>query len=124
MMLASDGAGRGYTRRIWISREDYRSSPAGSGSGDGRAGPGGREIERGLPRTRSPRRSGMGTVVHRRLLDLESEQVTPQITRRLLWGQRLMAAYLEFKRGAVVPVPKSEHVHLTHCITGLMRFTL
>src|SRR3972149_5533853 len=108
MMLASDGAGRGSTLRIWISREDYRSSPAGSGSGDGRAGPGGREIERGLPRTRSLRRAGMGTVVH----------------RRLLWGQRLMAAYLEFKRGAVVPVHQHEHEQLTHCISGLIRFTL
>src|SRR4030067_72442 len=101
MMLASEGAGRGSTLRIRRSPGDYRSSPAGSGSGDGRAGPGGREIERGLPRTRSPRRAGMGNVVHRRLLDLESEQVTPQITPRLLWGQRLMAPYLEFKPGAV-----------------------
>ncbi len=66
----------------------------------------------------------MGSVVHRRLLDLESEQVTPQITRRLLWGQRLMAAYLEFQRGAVVPIHQHEHEQLTHCISGLMRFTL
>src|SRR3970282_2083278 len=124
MMSASDSAVRGSTLRIWISREDYRSSPAGSGSGDGRAGPGGREIERGLPRTRSPRRSGMGCGGHRRLLALEAEQVTPQIPRRLLWGQRLMAAYLEFKRGAVVPVHQHEHEQLTHCISGLMRFTL
>lgn len=66
----------------------------------------------------------MGSVVHRRLLDLESEQVTPQITRRLLWGQRLMAAYLEFQRGAVVPVHQHENEQLTYCISGLMRFTL
>src|SRR3989304_6063020 len=124
MMSASNGAVRGSTLCMWISREDYRSSPAGSGSGDGRAGPGGREIERGLPRTRSPRRSGMGSVVHRRLLGLESEQVPPQTPRRLRWGQRLMAAYLEFKRGAVVPVHQHEHEQLTHCISGLMRFTL
>lgn len=66
----------------------------------------------------------MGVVRHHRLLDLEAEQVTPVISRRLLWGQRLMAAYLEFKRGAVVPVHQHENEQLTHCLSGLMRFSL
>ncbi len=66
----------------------------------------------------------MDSVIHRRLLDLEFEQVTPQITRRLLWGQRLMAAYLEFQQGTVVPVHQHENEQLTYCISGLMRFTL
>lgn len=66
----------------------------------------------------------MASVVHRRLLDLEAEQVTPQMTRRLLWGERLMAAYLEFKRGAAVPVHQHENEQLTYCLSGLMRFTL
>ena len=64
----------------------------------------------------------MGSVVHRVLLDLEPEALTPQITRRMLWGQRLMAAYLDFKKGAVVAVHQHENEQLTYCVSGLMRF--
>ena len=66
----------------------------------------------------------MKSVVHTRLLELEPEPLNPQMTRRMLWGDRLMAAYLEFKKGAVVPVHQHEHEQLTHCLSGLMRFTL
>ncbi|MDQ7820645.1 MAG: cupin domain-containing protein [Armatimonadota bacterium] len=66
----------------------------------------------------------MADLVHRRLLDLESEALTPQITRRMLWGDRLMVAYLEFTKGAVVPVHQHENEQLTYCISGLMKFTL
>ncbi len=66
----------------------------------------------------------MKSVVHKRLLELEAEPLNPQIRRRMLWGDRLMAAYLEFKKGAVVPVHQHENEQLTYCISGLMRFTL
>jgi quercetin dioxygenase-like cupin family protein len=64
------------------------------------------------------------SVAHHRLLDLEAEQLTPQIKRRMLWGQRLMAAYLEFQRGTVVAVHSHENEQLTYCLSGLMRFAL
>jgi quercetin dioxygenase-like cupin family protein len=66
----------------------------------------------------------MASVVHRRLLDLDAEALNPQITRRMLWGDRLMVAYLEFKKGAVVPVHQHDNEQLTYCISGLMKFTL
>jgi quercetin dioxygenase-like cupin family protein len=66
----------------------------------------------------------VATVVHRRLMDLTAEPLNPQMTRRMLWGERLMAAYLEFKKGCVVPVHQHDNEQLTHCISGLMRFTL
>ncbi|HEX2711273.1 MAG TPA: cupin domain-containing protein [Candidatus Acidoferrales bacterium] len=66
----------------------------------------------------------MKTVVHKRLLELEAEQVNPQITRRMLWGDRLMAARPEFKRGTVVPIHQHENEQLTYCISGLIRITL
>ncbi len=66
----------------------------------------------------------MKSVVHKRLLELEAEPLNPQMTRRMLWGERLMAAYLEFKKGAVVPVHQHENEQLTYCLSGLMRFTL
>ncbi|HLJ61895.1 MAG TPA: cupin domain-containing protein [bacterium] len=61
--------------------------------------------------------------VHRRLTDIEPEVVNPGMVRRLLWGDRLMAGYLEFKRGTLVPVHEHENEQLTYCISGLMRFT-
>jgi unsaturated pyranuronate lyase len=66
----------------------------------------------------------MKPVVHRRLLDLEAEVVNPSMTRRLLWGDRIMASLLEFKRGAVVPVHQHDNEQLTYCVSGLMQFTL
>ncbi len=66
----------------------------------------------------------MTAVVHKRLLDLAPEALNAQMTRRMLWGERLMAAYLEFKKGAVVPVHQHDNEQLTHCVSGLMRFTL
>src|SRR5438046_3685617 len=66
----------------------------------------------------------MKSVVHRRLLELEAEPLNPQMTRRMLWGEHLMAAYLEFKKGAIVPVHQHENEQLTYCLSGLMRFTL
>jgi len=61
--------------------------------------------------------------VHRRLSDLEPEAVNPGMVRRLLWGDRIMVSLLEFKRGTVVPVHDHENEQLTHCLSGLMRFT-
>lgn len=66
----------------------------------------------------------MKTVVHKRFLELEAERLNPQITRRMLWGDRLMAAYLEFKKGTVVPVHQHENEQFTYCISGLLRLTL
>jgi quercetin dioxygenase-like cupin family protein len=64
------------------------------------------------------------TVVHRRLLDLAPESLNPKITRRMVWGERLMAAHLEFKKGCVIPAHQHDNEQLTHCISGLMRITL
>lgn len=66
----------------------------------------------------------MKTVTHRRLLDLEPEALNPQITRRMLWGDRLMVAYLEFKKGTVVQVHQHENEQLTYVMSGLMKFNL
>src|SRR5439155_26809295 len=66
----------------------------------------------------------MKSVVHKRLLELEAEPLNPQMTRRMLWGERLMAAYLEYKKGAGVPVHQHENEQLRYGLSGLMRFTL
>src|SRR5579864_9348196 len=61
--------------------------------------------------------------LHRRLTDLEKEIVNPTMTRRLLWGERIMMSLLEFKKGSVVAVHHHDNEQLTHCLSGLMRFT-
>src|SRR5947199_9377493 len=65
----------------------------------------------------------MKSVVHRRLLELEAEPLNPQMTRRMLWGEHLMAAYLEFKKGAIVPAHQHENEQLTYCRPGRSRST-
>jgi quercetin dioxygenase-like cupin family protein len=66
----------------------------------------------------------MTAVVHQRMLDLSPEAINAQTTRRMLWGKLLMAAYLEFKKGAVVPPHQHENEQLAYCISGLVRLTL
>lgn len=64
----------------------------------------------------------MKTVVHQRLHDLRAEVVNPSMTRRLLWGERIMAAWMEFKQGFLVPMHQHDNEQLTYCLSGLMRF--
>lgn len=63
----------------------------------------------------------MKAPVHQRLQDLEAEIVNAQMTRRLLWGERIMMALLEFKKGFIVPTHQHENEQLTYCMTGRMR---
>jgi quercetin dioxygenase-like cupin family protein len=65
----------------------------------------------------------MSEIQHRALASLPAEQVNPNITRRLIWGERLMGSVLELKAGAVVPSHQHENEQLTYCISGVMRFT-
>ena len=54
---------------------------------------------------------------------MKAEVLNPKMTRRMLWGDRMMAAFLEFKAGFVVPTHQHENEQLTYCISGTMRFT-
>ncbi|MDR7419592.1 MAG: cupin domain-containing protein [Armatimonadota bacterium] len=65
----------------------------------------------------------MGEIQHRVLAAIPAEQVNPQMTRRLVWGERVMASWIELKKGAVVPSHQHENEQLTYCISGVMRFT-
>ncbi|MGQ0569289.1 MAG: cupin domain-containing protein [Armatimonadota bacterium] len=65
----------------------------------------------------------MSQVEHRALAAMTPEVVNPKMTRRMLWGERLMAAFMEFKAGFVVPTHQHENEQLVYCISGTMRFT-
>lgn len=65
----------------------------------------------------------MSELQHRALASMPAEALNPKMTRRMLWGDRLMAAFMEFKAGFVVPTHQHENEQLTYCISGTMRFT-
>ncbi len=65
----------------------------------------------------------MGEVQHKVLASMTPEVLNPKMNRRMLWGDRLMAAFMEFKAGFVVPSHQHENEQLTYCISGTMRFS-
>ncbi len=65
----------------------------------------------------------MSELQHHALASMKAEVLNPKMTRRMLWGDRMMAAFLEFKAGFVVPSHQHENEQLTYCIAGTMRFT-
>lgn len=66
----------------------------------------------------------MSEVQHKILASMAPEVLNPNMKRRMLWGDRLMAAFLELKAGFVVPTHQHENEQLTYCISGTMRFSL
>ncbi len=64
----------------------------------------------------------MNEVQHKILASMAPEVLNPNLKRRMLWGDRLMAALLELKAGFVVPSHQHENEQLTYCISGTMRF--
>ncbi len=65
----------------------------------------------------------MSEIQHAVLAALTPEALSPRITRRMLWGERLMVAMIELKAGAIVPTHQHENEQLSYCTSGSMRFT-
>lgn len=64
----------------------------------------------------------MNQVRHWKMSEAPLEAINPTMKRRMVWGERLMASWIEFKAGAVVPTHQHENEQLTYCISGVMRF--
>ncbi len=54
--------------------------------------------------------------------DMPKEQVTDQISRRLVTGERMMLAHVYLQKGAVVPRHQHENEQLTYILEGALRF--
>jgi quercetin dioxygenase-like cupin family protein len=54
--------------------------------------------------------------------DMPKEQVTHQISRRLVTGERMMLAHVYLQKGAVVPRHQHENEQLTYILEGALRF--
>jgi quercetin dioxygenase-like cupin family protein len=56
-----------------------------------------------------------------RWAEVPREQVTPQLHRRLVTGDRVMMAHVELERGCIVPGHAHVHEQLTHVLEGCLR---
>lgn len=54
--------------------------------------------------------------------DMPKEQVTDQISRRLITGQKMMLAHVYLAKGAIVPRHQHHNEQLTYIIEGALRF--
>jgi len=54
--------------------------------------------------------------------EVPEEVVNPSMTRKMIWGEKLMIAKMKFKDGFVVPLHHHIHEQVTQVISGKMRF--
>ena len=54
--------------------------------------------------------------------DMPKEQVTDQISRRLITGQKMMLAHVYLAKGAIVPRHQHHNEQLTYIVEGALRF--
>ena len=61
-------------------------------------------------------------VHHFRWDDMPKEQVTDQISRRIITGDRMMLAHVYLDKGAVVPKHSHHNEQLTYILEGALHF--
>lgn len=54
--------------------------------------------------------------------DVPTEEVTPQMHRKIVAGEKLMIAKMKFKDGFRVPLHSHENEQITEVISGTIRF--
>jgi len=54
--------------------------------------------------------------------ELPEEQVTPDMTRKMIYGEKVMISKMTFKDGFVVPWHSHENEQLSEVISGTIRF--
>lgn len=61
-------------------------------------------------------------VTHHRWSDLPEETVTPQLSRRLVTGERMMLAQVYLDKGCIVPKHSHANEQITWIVEGALRF--
>jgi unsaturated pyranuronate lyase len=56
--------------------------------------------------------------------DVPVEQVTPDMQRKLVYGEKIMIARMKFKDGFLVPLHSHENEQITSVLAGKIRFWL
>lgn len=54
--------------------------------------------------------------------EVPQEEVTEEISRRLIWGERMMIAQVRLAKGCVVPKHAHENEQITYILQGALRF--
>ncbi len=54
--------------------------------------------------------------------DMPKEEVTGQLSRRLITGSRMMLAHVYLKKGCIVPRHQHENEQLTYVLEGALHF--
>jgi quercetin dioxygenase-like cupin family protein len=56
--------------------------------------------------------------------DVPQEQVKPDLSRRLITGERIMVANVELQRGCIVPQHAHVHEQISYVLDGCLRLTV
>lgn len=51
-----------------------------------------------------------------------SEDVNPSMSRKMVWGEKLMISRIKFKDGFLVPLHSHVHEQVTQVLSGTIRF--
>ena len=51
-----------------------------------------------------------------------SEDVNPSMSRKIVWGEKLMISRIKFKDGFLVPQHQHVHEQVTQVLSGIIRF--
>ncbi len=54
--------------------------------------------------------------------DVGKEQVTEELSRRLIWGERMMIAQVMLAEGCIVPKHSHDNEQITYILRGALRF--
>ena len=63
-------------------------------------------------------------VRHQAWDDVPREQLSDSIQRRIITGEKVMAAIVDLKEGAEVPMHSHESEQITYVVSGWLRFTM
>jgi len=67
--------------------------------------------------------SGLGAT-HYRWDDLPKEELSPELSRRLISTERMMLSHVYLKKGCIVPQHSHENEQLSWILEGVLRFWL
>jgi quercetin dioxygenase-like cupin family protein len=73
-------------------------------------------------RVPSPLMPSDTNVTHYRWTDIHKEPVTPQLSRRLVTGERMMLAQVYLEKGCIVPRHSHENEQITWILEGALKF--
>lgn len=63
-------------------------------------------------------------MIHHKVHEIPEEQVTEYFSRKFFNGEQITLAFINMKKGAVVPMHHHESEQFSFCLTGSLRFEI